>query len=131
MSSIKGNLAKSIMARGVRRSAFVDNHVWYIRHLTTLDSGNPAQQPIVRYVDERIYPVISEINEYEAANISQNARAGDLKLIVDGFAALDDTAMLICDGEKCDIYRSPADFNTGVAELRSIYVRRPPERRDV
>jgi hypothetical protein len=129
--SVKGGLARSIMARGIRASAYVDNHVWAIRSLTVLDPGNPAEQPITQFTDARIYPVISEINEYEAAAIGQNVRAGDLKLIVDGFTIINETTMLVCDGEKCDVYRSPAAFNVAVEELRTIYVRRPKERRDV
>jgi hypothetical protein len=102
-----------------------------IRHLTVLDAGDVLEQPITSYEDERIYPIVSEINEYEAANIGQNVRSGDLKLIIDGFAQMDDTSMLICDGEKVDVYRSPAEFYSGTVEQRTIYVRRPSERTDV
>jgi hypothetical protein len=124
-------IAKSITARSLRHHPARDNHEWSIRRLTVLDAGDVLEQPITRYEDERIYPVISQINEYEAANIGQNVRAGDLKLIVDGYAEIDDTTMLICDGQKVDVYRSPAEFYDSNVIQRTVYVRRPPERTDV
>lgn len=124
-------VAKSVYRRSLLRSPSRDNHQWSIRRLTVLDAGNVLEQPITSYEDERIYPVISEINEYEAAAIGQNVRSGDLKLIIDGYADVDDTSMLICDGQKVDVYRSPADFYAGDAVRRTVYVKRPPERTDV
>lgn len=127
----EAHTAKSIKRRSIRRHPSRDNHEWCIRRLTVISPGNVLENAITEYQDEVIYPIISEINEYEAASIGQNVRAGDLKLIMDGFVWIDDTTMLICDGEKVDVYRSPAEFYDGSVEQRVVYVRRPKERTDV
>jgi hypothetical protein len=124
-------IAKSVTARSLKHHRARDNHEWAVRHIHPVDIGNVLEQSIASYTDEPIYPVVSQINEYEAMNIGQNVRAGDLRLIVDGFIQIDETSMLICDGQKCDIYAAPADFYTGNVEMRIIYVRRPKERTDV
>lgn len=124
-------VAKSIVGRSLRMHRSRDNHDWAIRRITVADAGNVLEQPIVSYTDETIYPVVSEINEYEAANIGQNVRAGDLRLIIDGFVTLDETTLLICDGQKCDIFRSPPVFNSELVQQRVVYVKRPEERTDV
>ena len=125
------DVAKSVNRRSLRRSRAADDHVWELRHVTAVDPGNVLEQPIFTFTDERIYPKVSEINEYEAANIGQNVRAGDLKMIVDTFVTITETTLLICDGEKVDVYRSPGNFYDSQAILRTFYVRRPKERTDV
>jgi hypothetical protein len=122
-----GKVAQSVISRSLRCNRSRDNHEWAIRRRINEDSGNVFDQPIASYQDEPVYPVIEEINEYEAVNIGQNVRAGDLRLIISGLMDMDETTMLICDGEKCDIFRAPQVFYRGDVLMRVIYLHRPKE----